>query len=152
MYDLEERLDEILTRKNWSKAKLATEMGIPRQNLNSLLKNPTKSKMEAMAKALDVPIWELFVSSKEIHANNMVAFFHYNGRSHTPTTIDEIMSILKDWKEDEFHTSCHRHDFQHIREKYAEDGSIQQLMDSLCALLHEDCNNPEISKTTTQDQ
>ena len=88
-----------------------------------------------IADALDVSVAELFTD--EINANKMVAFLHYRGRSHTPTTIAEIMAILKDWREEEFHKLCHTHDFEHMRELYADDEVIQKLMDSLCALLHE---------------
>lgn len=65
-----DRIEEILRERGLSKAAFAELMGTSRQNVNSLLKNPTRSKLEEIAKALDVPLWQLFVSPEELTATN----------------------------------------------------------------------------------
>lgn len=59
-------LDSILEEKNISKSALATMIGAQRQNMNSLLNNPKLSTLEKIANALNVPVWRLFVSEKEL--------------------------------------------------------------------------------------
>lgn len=54
------RLDVILRAKGMRKADLADKLGISRQSLSSLIKNPSLSNLERIASALEVPIWELF--------------------------------------------------------------------------------------------
>lgn len=65
-----DRIEEILRERGLSKAAFAELMGTSRQNVNSLLKNPTRSKLEEIAKALDVPLWQLFVSPDELTGTN----------------------------------------------------------------------------------
>lgn len=65
-----DRIEEILRERGLSKAAFAELLGTSRQNVNSLLKNPTRSKLEEIAKALDVPLWQLFVSPDELTGTN----------------------------------------------------------------------------------
>ena len=59
-------IEELLKEKGLSKAAFAEMIGVKRQNINSLLKNPTLESLERMAKTLDVQTWELFASKDEI--------------------------------------------------------------------------------------
>lgn len=130
-----ERIEAILNQKGLSKAALAELMGTSRQNVNALLKNPTKAKMMEIASALGVPAWQLFASPEEVASEQFIAFFHYKGKSHTPETLEEMMTILREWKAEEYHRICHTHDLEHMRERFATQSEIQQLLDSLCALI-----------------
>lgn len=65
-----DRIEEILRERGLSKAAFAELLGTSRQNVNSLLKNPTRSKLEEIANALDVPLWQLFVSPDELTGTN----------------------------------------------------------------------------------
>lgn len=132
------RIKDILKSRGLTAKGVAATAGVTEAMLSNIANgkgNPSLQSLMKIADALDVSVAELFTD--EINANKMVAFLHYRGRSHTPTTIAEIMAILKDWREEEFHKLCHTHDFEHMRELYADDEVIQKLMDSLCALLHE---------------
>lgn len=60
------RIEDILKEKGFSKKDFAERMETSKQNVNSLLKNPTKSKIEQMAKVLEVPVWQLFASPDEV--------------------------------------------------------------------------------------
>jgi transcriptional regulator with XRE-family HTH domain len=59
-------VEELLKKRGLSKAAFADMIGAKRQNINSLLKNPTLESIEKFAKALDVETWELFASKEEI--------------------------------------------------------------------------------------
>lgn len=59
------RIETILQERGINKADFARMLGTSRQNVNSLLKNPTQSKLEEIAAALDVPVWQLFASPSE---------------------------------------------------------------------------------------
>lgn len=138
------RIKEILAEKGMTVNELAVKLNRSRQSLSRQIQGKMLVETaEEIARALGVALWELFVSPGDVKNEKMVAFIHYKGTSHTPTTVDEMMSIIKDWKEEEFLESCHRHDFQHLREQHAEDKNIQCLMDSLCALLRNDCTKQQ---------
>lgn len=134
------RIKELLKEKNITAKELAQKLNLSEGALSqSINKNPTLERLRQIADALGVGVAELFVD--EHTSDKLVAFLHYRGRSHTPTSIDEIMAILKDWREEEFHQLCHSHDFEHLREQYAENEAIQKLMDSLCAMLDYTANS-----------
>lgn len=136
-----DRIEEILNERGLSKAAFAEMMGTSRQNVNALLKNPTRAKLEKIASVLQVPLWQLFASPEEVVSQEFIAFFYHKGRTHTPTTMDEIMDILKEWNKSEFHRICQTHNFNHIRQEFGKGTEIRQLLDSLCALLDsEECN------------
>ena len=59
-------VEELLKEKGLSKSAFADMIGAKRQNINSLLKNPTLESIEKFAKALDVETWQLFTSKEEI--------------------------------------------------------------------------------------
>lgn len=61
-----DRIESILKERGLTKSAFADLMGTSRQNVNSLLKNPTREKLEAIAVALDVPTWQLFASQEEV--------------------------------------------------------------------------------------
>lgn len=130
-----DRIEDILNERGLSKAAFAEMMGTSRQNVNALLKNPTRAKLEEIAAVLNVPLWQLFASPEEVVSQEFIAFFYHKGRTHTPTTMDEIMDILKEWNKSEFHKACQTHNFDHIRENYQVGSEIRNLLNSLCALL-----------------
>lgn len=78
-----DRIESILKEKGLTKAAFAELMGTSRQNVNSLLKNPTREKLEAIANALEVPIWQLFASPEEVvcntDGNDFTAFVRNGG-------------------------------------------------------------------------
>lgn len=61
-----DRILEILSEKKLTKTAFAEMVGIKNQNVNALLKNPTRETYEKIADALGVEMWELFASKKEV--------------------------------------------------------------------------------------
>lgn len=130
-----DRIEEILNQRGLSKAAFAELMGTSRQNVNALLKNPTRAKLEDIAKVLDVPLWQLFASPAEVASQEFIAFFYHKGRTHTPTTMKEILDILDAWNKSELCKECHKRDFQDLREKYEGVENVRDLINELGALL-----------------
>ena len=57
-----DRIEEILKNRGISKSAFAELIGIKKQNVNALLKNPTRETYERIAKAMNIPMWQLFIS------------------------------------------------------------------------------------------
>lgn len=132
-----DRIEEILKQRGLSKAAFAEMMGTSRQNVNALLKNPTRVKLEEIAVALEVPMWQLFASPEEVASQEFIAFFYHKGRTHTPSTMKEILDVLEAWNSAEFKKECHNRDFLDLCDKYSDKAPVKNLIDSLCALLAE---------------
>lgn len=132
------RIKELIKARKLTAKEVATKAGITEAMFSNIANdkgNPNLQTLLKIADALHVSIAELFTD--EINHNKLVAFIHCNGAGHTPTTIDQVMSILKNWNEDEFHKVCHSITFNHIRDKYEGNVAIQELVLSLCTLLKE---------------
>lgn len=141
-------IKEILYEKGLSVNELAVKLGISRQALSRQIQGKMLVETaERIAIALEVPLWRLFASTQSLESvgeDKLVAFFHHKGHSKIPTTMEEMMTILKEWREDEFHKICHRHDIQHMRERFASNDAIQRLIDALCEELEGcHCSNPQ---------
>ena len=59
-------IEELLREKGLTKSAFAELIGVKKQNINNLLKNPTLETLEKFSKALNVEMWELFASKDEI--------------------------------------------------------------------------------------
>ena len=59
-------IEELLREKGLTKSAFADLIGVKKQNINNLLKNPTLETLEKFSKALNVEMWELFASKDEI--------------------------------------------------------------------------------------
>lgn len=130
------RVKELLQQLGVTQKDLAEKLGMTQTGLSLAISddgNPPLKRLRQIADALGVSVVDLF--SDEAEVGKMVAFLHFKGKSHTPTTLEEIMLLLKEWEEQEFHKQCQHHNFEHIREKYVGNKEIQKLMDELCALV-----------------
>lgn len=130
-----DRIEEILKQRGLSNAAFAEMMGTSRQNVRSLLKNPTRAKLEEIARALDVPVWQLFASPEEVASQEFVAFFYHKGKTHTPTTMKEMLDVLVAWNELEFKKECHVRDFDDMRNKYGCEKEVRDIINQLDSLL-----------------
>ena len=138
-----DRIEEILNEKGLSKAAFAVLMGTTRQNVNALLRNPTRAKLEQIASVLQVPIWQLFVSPDEVLSQEFISFFYHKGKTHTPTTMNQVMDVLMEWNKLGFYKLCQTHFFNHIDEVHGGNKEIMQLKSALCSLLDIGCDtNP----------
>lgn len=61
-----DNIEALLKEKGLTKTAFSELLGIKKQNLNGLMKNPTLETIKKFASVLDVPMWQLFASPKEI--------------------------------------------------------------------------------------
>ena len=59
-------IEDLLKQRGLSKSAFADLVGVKKQNINNLLKNPTLETIGKFAEALNVEIYELFKSKEEI--------------------------------------------------------------------------------------
>lgn len=63
-----DRILEILSEKQLTKSAFAELVGVRNQNVNAMLKNPTRETYEKIAAALNIPLWQLFASPEEVQS------------------------------------------------------------------------------------
>lgn len=64
---MEHRIKDLIKNKGYTQKEFADKLKITRGGLIQMLENPSGSSLEKIADALEVPIWQLFVSSDELH-------------------------------------------------------------------------------------
>ena len=96
------RLEEILKNKDISKSEFAKMLGITKQSIPNLLKgNPTKARLEEMAKVLGIPTWQLFVDPEDIYCEaaprdpDFIALIKSGKETYSASSIDEAMGLLE---------------------------------------------------------
>lgn len=96
-------VESLLKEKGLSKTDLAELMGVHKQNINRLLKNPTFETLKRIAVALKVPIVTLFanpLSSTAINCiDDFVAMARFRGEYFHADSIDELEKQIQIWKE-----------------------------------------------------
>lgn len=60
------RLEEILRERNLTKKAFCEMLHTLPQNLNASMKNPTTTTLERWSTALNIPIWQLFITKEEL--------------------------------------------------------------------------------------
>jgi len=94
------RIEEILKERGLTKKAFGDLIGTSKQNVNALLKNPTLNKLEAIANALEIPIWQLFVSTNELSENksdatsDFIALIKQGGELYSASSIAEARNVL----------------------------------------------------------
>lgn len=57
-------IEQLLKDHSVTKAELARRIGVQKQSINNLLKNPCENTARKIAKALDLELWELYFYSE----------------------------------------------------------------------------------------
>lgn len=61
-----DNIEALLKEKGLTKTAFSELLGIKKQNLNGLMKNPTLETIKKFASVLDVETWQLFASPAEV--------------------------------------------------------------------------------------
>ena len=62
------RIKELIKEKGYTQQEFADQLGITRVGLSQLINGkPSYPTLEKIATALNVPMWQLFASSEEVH-------------------------------------------------------------------------------------
>ena len=95
------RIELLIKEKGYNMTSFAEKMNTTRQNLYAILKSPSYPTLEKVAEALNVPMWELFVSPNDIISTNedLTALIQHKGDFYKATTIAELEGIVEKIKE-----------------------------------------------------
>ena len=97
------RIKELLKEKRLTQQELAAMIGVSYQSMKQTLNAPsvTTATLEKIASALNVPMWELFVSHNDIISTNedLTALIQHKGDFYKATTIAELENIVAKIKE-----------------------------------------------------
>lgn len=93
------RIKEVLKEKNLTQQELANEMGVSLSAVKQMVNatSLTTATLVKIANVLDVPMWQLLVSPKDVAKVEVPIFFamfHADGQTYTAATIAEAEDIL----------------------------------------------------------
>ena len=95
------KIKEILKERGMTMQQLAEELGIHRTNLStSLSGNPTLSRLEDIARILDVKVTDLFKGdSGGVKQKKIMGFVEYAGEIFRINSIEDLVDLLNKVKE-----------------------------------------------------
>ena len=96
------RIKEICKEKGMTLEDLAKKLGILRTSLSQALSRNSFStdRLNDIATALDVPMWQLFASPDEVAGSkDFVAIIRYNGELKEVTSVEELEKIVSQIKD-----------------------------------------------------
>jgi len=94
------RIKEILKEKGMTMLQLAEELGIHRTNLfTSLSGNPTLSRLEEIAKILDVKVTDLFKEDEGVKEKKLMGFVEFDGEIFRINAVEDLEEVLNKVKE-----------------------------------------------------
>lgn len=64
--DMENRIKEVIKEQGYTMKDFAEKLGIARESLFGIIKNPSSPTLEKLSKALNVPVWQFFASPDEV--------------------------------------------------------------------------------------
>lgn len=95
------KIKEILKERGMTMQQLAEELGIHRTNLfTSLSGNPTLSRLEEIAKILDVKLTDLFREDEGVKEKKLMGFVEYDDKIYKINAVEDLEELLKKLKEE----------------------------------------------------
>jgi transcriptional regulator with XRE-family HTH domain len=91
------RIKEVIKEKGYNITSLAEKMGIYRESLSRMLTSPSYPTLENIANALNVPIWQLFVSPSDVLTSSdsgVSGFIKIDGVIHEVHSIEDIRKLI----------------------------------------------------------
>ncbi len=89
------RIKELIREKGLTQEDVANKMGISRVAVNQMVNgNPSYPTLENFAKALNVEMWELFISREEVIGNQLTALVEHKGTHYKATTLEELEMVV----------------------------------------------------------
>ena len=90
-------IKQLLKQRGMTFQQLADRMGIHRVNLSSSLAgNPTLSRLEEIAKLLDVEVMDLFAKSTQ---GEMTGYLEYKGEIYKISSIADVEKVMEKSRE-----------------------------------------------------
>ena len=92
-----------MIEKGFSSVSLADMIGVSKVTVSNLINNKTMPSVETLDKiatALDVPMWQLFVSPVEVTGEGeLTALIQHKGDFYKANTIEELKKIVAEIEE-----------------------------------------------------
>lgn len=96
------RIKDIMSAKGFTNTSLAEKMGVTKQAVGKMVKaeSLTLITLQKIADALDVPIWQMFVSKDEIikKESDFAAFVRFKGIHYISDNLDEFLNQVEEIK------------------------------------------------------
>lgn len=94
------KIKEILKERGMTMQQLSEELGIHRTNLfTSLSGNPTLSRLEEIAKILDVKVTDLFKEDEGVKEKKLMGFVEFDGEIFRINAVEDLEEVLNKVKE-----------------------------------------------------
>lgn len=92
------KIEEVIKEHGYTITSLAKKIGTSKQNLFAKLKSPSYPTLIEIATALNVPIWQLFVSPNEVAGggDELTASIRYQGKFFNTTSKEELKQFVND--------------------------------------------------------
>ncbi len=96
------RIKEVIKEKGLTQSDLANALGVSLSAVKQMLNAPsiTTATLEKIAAALNVPVWQLFVSPSEVSNHELTAFVEHRGDLYKAYTMAELEEIVRSIKAD----------------------------------------------------
>ncbi|WP_025726558.1 helix-turn-helix domain-containing protein [Bacteroides sp. 14(A)] len=89
------RIKEVIKEQGFTITSLAGKLGIARESLSRMIVSPSYPTLEKISNALNVPIWQLFVSPVEVTGEGeLTALIQHKGDFYKASTIEELEQIV----------------------------------------------------------
>lgn len=100
------RIKEVIKEQGFTQLEIADKLGISRVALAQQIGGkPSLTTLEKIANILNVDVWELLVSPKEIQAkiqgSELTALIQHKGRFYKATTLEELEEVIHKIKKPE---------------------------------------------------
>jgi transcriptional regulator with XRE-family HTH domain len=105
--EITKRIKTLLKEHGYTLTEFADKLGTSKQNLLAKLKSPSYPTLEEIAKGLEIPMWKLFASEKEVrddmamkitcpHCNNIIKIKTSNHGKEGDRVQDIRLVVSKD--------------------------------------------------------
>lgn len=98
------RIRELIKSKGYNQEEFAKLIGVTRSTLLGQIERPSYTTMEKIANALNVPIWQLFISEEDIvercskptydDKSDFIALIKQGGELYSASSIAEAKDVL----------------------------------------------------------
>ena len=98
------RIRELIKSKGYNQEEFAKLIGVTRSTLLGQIERPSYTTMEKIANALNVPIWQLFISEEDIiercskptydDKSDFIALIKQGGELYSASSIAETRGVL----------------------------------------------------------
>lgn len=98
---MDNRIKDIIAEKGLTAKELSAEIGLSSVSLYNIINGKQEASantLNAIANALNVAFWELFVDPNSIHRNELTALVEFKGELHKAHSIAELEQLVEQLK------------------------------------------------------